>query len=167
MAAALPMWEWPMWVIAVVNCLFIPVMHFAVSVVLTRLPRKWFQPNHFWYRERTWEQGGRFYERFWGIRRWKSLIPDAAPWVRGFEKRNLQSADSDYLRTFIQETCRSELAHWLQIPAICLCLLWNPWPAVGCFLIFYSFFSNLPCILLQRFTRLRLRRLLQKSLAES
>ena len=68
--------------------------------------------------------------------------------------------DPAYLREFADENCRGEAAHYAQIPAVLLVLAWNPWPVAAGVIIVYALLSNLPCIVVQRHTRLRLKRLL-------
>ncbi|NNC88890.1 MAG: hypothetical protein HKN82_10580 [Akkermansiaceae bacterium] len=155
------MWvELPAVWIAVLNVLAIPAIHMGVSWLFTRLPRALFRPGGSLFRERLWEDGGRFYERFMAIRTWKGWLPDAAPWFDGFAKKSLARRDPDYLRAFRAETCRSEAAHYAQIPALLLTVAWNPWPVAASVMTAYALASNLPCIVLQRHTRHRMARLL-------
>ena len=146
--------------IALLNIAVIPLAHFGVSWLFTRLPQGWFRPAAFPFREGLWERGGKFYEGLFGVRRWKGLLPDAAPWFKGFPKKNLRNRDPGYLRAFRAETCRGEAAHYAQIPALLVTLGWNPWPVAACVMIAYAFLSNLPCIIIQRHTRARIGHLL-------
>lgn len=145
-----------LWIV-VLNVIGIPVIHLGISWLFIQMKRSRFDPNAPLYRNRVWEQGGEFYQSVFRIRRWKGLLPDAAPWFDGFAKGRLKDKDPEYLRAFIAETCRGEAAHYAQIPGILLTLIWNPWPVAAIVMIVYSVSSNLPCILLQRFTRARLR----------
>ncbi len=146
--------------IVVLNAVAIPAIHLGVSWWFTKLARSRFDPESWLFRERSREHGGRLYRRLFRIHAWKHLIPDAAPWFDGFAKGRLGGRDPAYLRLFIAETCRGEAAHYAQIPGLLLTLLWNPWPVAAGVMIAYALLSNLPCLLLQRFTRARLRRLL-------
>ena len=92
----------PPWAIVVLNLISIPAIHLGVSLVFVKLPRSGFNPDSFVYRERAWERGGKLYERGFLIRSWKPLLPDAAPWFKGFAKGNLASRDKEYIRTFIE-----------------------------------------------------------------
>lgn len=144
-----------LWIV-ILNVIGIPAIHLGISWLFTRLPRSQFRPDTFLLRERSWERGGGFYQKWFRIRQWKDYLPDAAPWFDGFAKGKLKDRDPEYLRQFIAETCRGELAHYAQIPGIWLTLIWNPWPVAAMVMIIYALLSNLPCILLQRFTRARL-----------
>lgn len=165
------MWvELPNLWIVILNIVAIPGLHLGVSWIYTRLPRSAFDPESRLYRERSWEQGGKIYQTLFRIRQWKGFLPDAAPWFDGFAKGKLQNKDRDYVQAFIAETCRGEAAHYAQIPALWLTLIWNPWPVAAIVMFVYAILSNLPCLLLQRFTRARLRWMLEamsrKSLGE-
>jgi glycosyl-4,4'-diaponeurosporenoate acyltransferase len=155
------MWlELPNFWIVVLNALGIPAIHLGLSWWFTKLDRARFDPDSWLYRERPWEARGRIYQTLFHIRRWKHLLPDAAPWFDGFAKGKLADKDPAYLRAFIAETCRGEAAHYAQIPGILFTLIWNPWPVAAIVMIVYAVLSNLPCLILQRFTRARLREFL-------
>lgn len=145
-----------LWIV-VLNVIGIPGIHLGISWIYTRLPTSCFNPQSFFFRERAWEEKGTIYQKLFRVRRWKPLIPDAAPWFDGFAKGQLRNEGPDYFRRFIVETCRGEAAHYAQIPALLLTLAWNPWPVAALVMIVYAFLSNLPCLILQRFTRARMR----------
>lgn len=152
------MWlELPDLWIVVLNVIGIPAIHLGISWIYTRLPGTTFRPDSFLFRERGWENRGDVYQRLFRIRIWKPLIPDAAPWFDGFAKGEMRNQGPDYFRRFVVETCRGEAAHYAQIPGILLTLIWNPWPVAAIVMIVYAFLSNLPCLILQRFTRARMR----------
>ncbi|XHR29632.1 MAG: glycosyl-4,4'-diaponeurosporenoate acyltransferase [Chthoniobacteraceae bacterium] len=147
------------WLVAI-NVLGWPVIHIAVSWGATQLPLDTFAPESWMFRPRKWEKGGAIYAHCVAIKRWKGCLPDAAPWFRkGFPKNKLAALAPDYLERFIQETCRSEAAHWMTMAAAPIFFLWNFW-WVDLIMVFYAIMANLPCILTQRYNRLRLTRLL-------
>lgn len=138
------------------------VLHMGISYLVTRAPAPLFRPSWWLFKPRRWEREGRLYEVLFLVRRWKAFLPDGAAFFRGgFRKRELARRDRDYLRQFVRETCRAELAHW----ATMLCgpgfLLWNRWE-VGVGLIGYGIAANLPCIITQRYNRLRLTAVLDR-----
>ena len=95
-----------------------------------------------------------------GIRRWKRWIPDAGGTLPGgVRKASLVRRDRRALERLVIETRRAELVHWLLLPAGFVPALWLPRPAVAVNLLFALAF-NLPCLLLQRHNRARLRRCL-------
>ncbi len=145
------------WVV-VTNVVGWPVIQLGLAWLFTRLPVAWFDPPG----AAAWEQGGRFYERVCGIRHWKDRLPDGARWIGGgFTKGTLTGSAPSYLRRFIQETWRGELCHWFAIGCTPVFFLWNPWWA-DALIVVYAVTANLPCILAQRYNRLRLRHLLAR-----
>ena len=144
--------------IAVLNVAGIPAAHFGLSWAFTRMPAGWFRPNAFPFA--PWpEESPEIHDRWFGVRSWKDRLPDAAGWFGGFPKAALRSRDPSYLARFIVETCRGEAAHWAQWIVISGFMLWTPWPW-ALVLPVYAAASNLPCILLLRQNRLRIRRVL-------
>jgi hypothetical protein len=122
--------------IVISNVVMIPVIHLSISWWFTRMPARRFDSDSFFSRERRW--------------------------FAGLPKKQLASADPDYLSAFVIETRRGEAAHLAQIAALQITLIWNPWPAAAVAIFIYAVASNLPCILLQRFNRIRMQRLLHK-----
>ena len=141
----------------VLNVIGWPVIHLAVAKLFLSLPGSCFGGHGWLFRYWTWERDGHLYERFTGVRRWKQMLPDGAPFLRGFAKKKLQSNDSFYLAVFIRETCRGELAHWVMMTAVPVFFLWNP-PWADGVMCLYAIAANLPCIITQRYNRIRLRR---------
>tara|TARA_R110002096_G_scaffold242836_4_gene434681 strand:+ start:707 stop:1195 length:489 start_codon:yes stop_codon:yes gene_type:complete len=154
------MWiELPAFWLTLLNLCAIPAIHLGVSWCYTGMPASWFDPESLWFRQRGWERGGSIYQSFFKIRSWKGMLPDAAPWFGGFAKGKLKEKDPSYIAAFIVETCRGEAAHYAQMAVLLATLIWNPWPIAALVMIIYALFSNLPCSVLQRYTRARLRRL--------
>lgn len=155
------MWlELPKLWIGFLNGLGIPIAHFGISWLFTRMPINWFPPRAFPYRPFPGESP-ELYNRLFGPREWKSRLPDAGPWFGGFAKRSLKSASPEFLSRFLAETCRSEAAHWAQTLVIASFIVWTPWPW-ALIILGYSLASNLPCIILQRQNRLRITKVLAR-----
>ena len=145
------------WVITL-NIAGWPIIQLGWAWAFTRMPATWFNPGIAHASEKT----RRFYEGYLGIKRWKDSLPDAARWFSGgFAKGQLRDANPDYLRRFVRETWRGELCHWFALGCAPVFLLWNPWWA-DLIMVGYGLLANLPCILAQRYNRLRLRRLLSR-----
>lgn len=135
------------------------LIHLAVPYVVTLLPPGWFAPGRGLRRVRRWERGGKCYERWCAVRRWKDAIPDGAALFRtGFRKKRLASTGRGYLERFVRETCRGELAHWIVLSCAGLFFLWNPW-RIGLVMVGYALLANLPCIIALRYNRGRLLRI--------
>ena len=137
------------------------VIHLGIVFVAVRLPDSCFERDSALYRTRAWEDGGRFYQRAFRIRRWKDLLPDGGRLLRdGFSKKHLDAHCDAYYRAFVRESRRAEFTHWLHLPFALLFFLWNP-AYVGLLMVVYALIANLPCILAQRFNRPRLERVIR------
>ena len=100
------------------------------------------------------------YERLLRVRSWKPLLPDGGAWFRrGFPKARLNSRSPDYLLLFAAETRRGEWAHWVMLLTLPLFGLWNT--ADGMLVVtIWLLAGNLPCIVVQRYNRARLLRVI-------
>jgi glycosyl-4,4'-diaponeurosporenoate acyltransferase len=136
-----------------------PVIHLSIAALILRLPLTKFAGNGFLYTVRSWERDGKFYGRWLAIRRWKSWLPDGAPWLGGFRKDRLRSRDREYLRRFMLETRRAECAHWCMLGCLPFFFLWNP-PWACWVMTAYAVAANGPCVVAQRYNRAVLSRLI-------
>lgn len=133
----------------------------GLAWAFTKMPVEWFELG----RACAWERDGWFYERVLRIKAWKDLLPDAARWFTGgFPKGTLAGMNRDYLERFVRETWRGELCHWCAIAFAPIFFLWNPWWA-DLIITAYAIGANLPCILVQRYNRTRLRRIMQRKVS--
>jgi glycosyl-4,4'-diaponeurosporenoate acyltransferase len=144
-------------VIALINTLAWPVIQLGLAWAFTRMPDHWFARDAM---AKPCPCENRFLDRVLHIKHWKDRLPDAASWFAGgFAKAKLTGSDPEYLRRFIRETRRGELCHWCVIACVALFLPWNPWWA-DLVIVTYAIAANLPCILVQRYNRERLSKLL-------
>ena len=135
------------------------VIHMGVSYIMTHQPLSSFNTSSWLYRKHDWERNGRLYEKLFRLKAWKKRLPDgAAVFKKGFEKKHLRETNKDYFDSFIRETCRAELTHWIVFLFGPLFLIWNLW-WVGIVMILYAAMANLPCIITQRYNRIRLQRI--------
>jgi glycosyl-4,4'-diaponeurosporenoate acyltransferase len=139
------------------------VIHLGVAVGFSALPLHHFDAEARWFRPRSWERDGEFYATAFRIRSWKRHLPDGAPMLGrlGFPKRSLTDTSTGHLQTFIAETCRAEVVHWIILGCAPLFFLWNK-PFVGALMIVYAAAENLPLIATQRYNRFRLLRVVRK-----
>jgi glycosyl-4,4'-diaponeurosporenoate acyltransferase len=140
-----------------VNLLGWPVIHFSIASGALRLPSECFVRDCWLTAPRRWERDGGFYREWLVIRKWKSRLPDAAPWLGGFAKKKFLSRNPAYVARFVIETRRAETAHWCMLACLPIFLLWNP-PWARLVMTAYALAANLPCILAQRYNRLVLDR---------
>lgn len=107
-------------------------------------------------RQRSFEDGGRWYRRRLRIHRWKDRLPEAGDlFSGGMSKRELPTYDLAGLQVFARETRRAELAHWWAMACGPLFVLWNP-PLAAALLVTYGVVVNLPFIVIQRYNRFRI-----------
>ncbi len=142
------------------NFLGWPVIHLSIASTALRLPPVLFARDSWVTTPRHWERDGRFYRKWFAIRKWKDLLPDGAPWLGGFAKKKLRARDPAYLMQFLIETRRAEVAHWCMLGCLPLFFPWNPTWA-RCLMTAYALVANLPCILVQRYNRLALNRVIR------
>jgi glycosyl-4,4'-diaponeurosporenoate acyltransferase len=138
------------------------LIHVNVSLSIDKIAPETFNPISWLYRERKWEKNGRIYQILLRIKRWKGLLPDGAVILKNrFRKKHLGDPDAAYISRFIAETCRAELIHWGIFIFSPLFLIWNEW-WIGLIMIAYGFVVNVPCIVTQRYNRIRLKRIYNK-----
>lgn len=156
------LFDLPGWCVVLANVILIPFVHIAVSWYFEKgIRRKVFQPDKFPFRIYRVERECWIYENLFRVKSWKNRIPDGAKWFGGFEKAHLRERSPEFLEEFRRETCRGELAHWVQMVVLWGFVMWNPGMAATVMIV-YGMISNLPCIVIQRYNRCRLERFLQK-----
>jgi glycosyl-4,4'-diaponeurosporenoate acyltransferase len=134
------------------------LIHVFVSLPISRMRPNSFNPDSWLYKERHWENTGKFYDRILKIKKWKGFLPDgAAVQKSGFRKKRLNNNDAVYIRRFILETCRAELTHWVIFVFAIVFFIWNDW-WIGLIMIVYAIVVNIPCVFTQRYNRIRLRK---------
>ena len=141
------------WVIAL-NTVLWPILQIGLAWGFTAMPAAWFSPPGKWVFP---GESPMFYERSLRIKLWKDWLPDGASWFAGgIPKSRLTGGDAAGLETFAIETWRGELCHWATLAMTPLFFLWNPaWADVV--MVVYAVISNLPCVVVQRYNRLRIR----------
>ena len=148
--------ELPVVLLVVVNIFGWLIIHLGVAWLVTQFPDRLFRTEGWLYRARPWEYDGRLYEKVFLINAWKKKLPDgAALFKKGFPKRRFISRDPAYLERFARETCRGEIVHWIVFSCSLLFFIWNPWWA-GFVMVGYASVANLPCIVVQRYNRIRI-----------
>jgi len=152
-----PLGRLPASAIVIANVAFWPVWTAAVGWVAQRTPDGRFDHDDAVTRARPFEADGDVYRETLQIHRWKDRLPEAGAAYGGFTKRSVSAGDVETLERFLLETRRAEHAHWGMAAGVLLTALWNPWWAFGVNATVGAS-SNLPCIAVQRYNRIRLRR---------
>ena len=132
-----------------------------VLIVGLVLPRRWFNPDSALFAERKWENGGRVYHRL-HISKWKSKLPDMSRYIKSMIAKRLHGSETtDDIRRLIEETCVAEAAH-LALMMLSLGMFWI-WQDIGgaiCCLCYAA--GNVPYIIIQRYNRPRLGRMMKR-----
>lgn len=138
------------------------VFHAGTGYLVHRMAASRFDHDMWIHRPWRLERDGRLYVDVLRIKRWKGWLPEAGDlFAGGFNKKRLVSKDPAYLSTYVRETRRAELGHWLCAGCAPLFFLWNPW-GIGIVMIVYAIAANGPCIASLRYNRRRLQRILRK-----
>jgi glycosyl-4,4'-diaponeurosporenoate acyltransferase len=148
-----------------VNVLGWVFLQLAIAAIAVRIHARHFAAGNRLYRTHPSEIA--FYRNRLRLRRWKHLLPDGAHWVGGsFRKNRLLSREPAYLRRFLIETRRGEATHWIALACFPLFFPFNP-PWARIVIAMYALAANLPCIVVQRYNRHAVQRLLTPRLPSS
>ncbi len=111
---------------------------------------------------RSWEKGGHTWQRLLGVRRWKGRLPQAGDFfAKGRSMNAVGSRRTENLEEFSLLTLRAERVHWLILASTPLHLIWCRTPvAVG--MIVFGVAFNAPCIVVQRYNRAGIERILAR-----
>lgn len=144
--------------------IYLALVGAAAFVVGRLLPWNWPDPDGAWWCSFPFEREGCIYEKLY-IRRWQKKLPDMSRILPRFiPAKHLAGRDLQRLPEMIRETCVAELIHWLLCLAGLHCL--RLWRGVGGVMIsLLNICGNLPFIIIQRYNRPRLKRLLHRSRA--
>ncbi|MGC8764406.1 MAG: glycosyl-4,4'-diaponeurosporenoate acyltransferase [Brevinematia bacterium] len=145
-----------------INSLFWIIIHFLSGFIVHLIPSKFYKPQRWLFKKRWWEFDGKLYTKLFLVKKWKDKVPEAGELfkINPFSKKNLKSLEKSYLKRFLLETCRAELSHLLPILFFPLCIPWNPGIAKWIMLA-YALFANFPFIIIQRYNRIRLEKILK------
>jgi len=131
-----------------------------VGFIAAHRPQKRFNPENWRYRTRKWEKDGRIYQDWFKIKHWKPVVWDAGRvFQRDFRKDHVDPANPGNLERWIIETCRAEWCHHITFWFILPLTAFNP-PALTQFWLLYDMVLNLVPIVVQRYNRPRLKKLL-------
>lgn len=159
MRVTTPVGRLPASVVVAGNVLFWPAWTAVVGYAAQRTPDARFTADDIITCTRPFEREGAWYRDTLQIERWKLWLPEVGAAFGGFEKRSVAGGDREVMERFLVETRRAEHAHWGMAAGVVLTSLWNPWWAAPVN-VAVAAGSNLPCIAVQRYNRVRLRRAL-------
>lgn len=122
------------------------------------LPKSWFHGDKFPYRCASWE--AKLF-RFLRVHEWQDKVPDMSKIVpKLIPAKKLGTDFRAQLPRMIEETCVAEFTHFVLILLGFYAL--RLWPGTGGAVVtaIYILFGNLPFLIIQRYNRPRLQKLL-------
>lgn len=154
------------WIIAAFSVTWF-LIHLAASVISNRIDEKHLAFNNMLFKTRTWEEEGKLYNRFFGVKKWKKYLPEIFLFRRGTLENTLYGKrpgpDSiKLLEKYLLESCRAELSHWLAITPFWIFAFFAPLPVIP-YMLLYALVANLPCIIVQRYNRPRIGGMLSRT----
>lgn len=153
----------PGWAIGVTNIVFWVGWITLCGYLAHRIPQRWLTHDSLLTNIKKFENNGRFYSHTLRIHRWKDRLPElGAIFPGGFAKRSVANGNHNVMERFVMETRRAEYAHLAMMCGFFITVLYNPLWADGVNLAF-ALVANLPCLLVQRYNRIRLKRVLGMS----
>ena len=127
-------------------------------------PRKWINPDLFYFRSWKWEKEGKCYEKI-AIKKWKTKWPDFSNIItkifpKIMPKKRLDMSAIEKLPILIRESCVAEATH-----TICFILGFIPlfiWPGVASVVLGVLWaLTHIPPIIIQRYNRPRFKETLK------
>ncbi len=133
----------------------------GAALLSLKIPAKYLSPDSFYFRQHSWEQGGKFYEKVFLVKRWKKFLPDGGAVLGGkYAKKNLVDFSTDNLNQFLIESCRAEITHIMAIFPFWVFGFFAS-PRVVAIMFVYALLANIPCVIVQRYNRPRIQKLLK------
>lgn len=145
-----------------VDLMYMLIIQAVIGFISAHLPNRILNPRRKAYQPRKWEKEGNFYQSVFHIKNWKPLVWDAGKvFQKDFKKDHVDATNPMSLERWIVETCRAEWCHWVTFVLIVPLFSFNP-PGMSFFWLIYDSVLNLAPIIVQRYNRPRLMRMLQR-----
>jgi glycosyl-4,4'-diaponeurosporenoate acyltransferase len=134
------------------------IIFLLLSVILTfnatRLPIRYYY-NGWLFKIRKWENGGKFYEDVFKVKRWKSRVPELADFIKStFPKKHIKM-DGNFISKYLTESCKAEFTHWCIILSSAVYLILED-SITFTYMFFIATALNIPFIIIQRYNRPRI-----------
>jgi glycosyl-4,4'-diaponeurosporenoate acyltransferase len=148
-----------------VECLscicYLAVLGICSFVLGRALPKGWFHGDRFPFCSFPFERDGKIYEKL-NIKKWQKKVPDMSRILpKAMPPKRMGADYAVRLPRMVQETCVAEVIHVLLCVFALVCL--DIWPGAGGVIITSVYIlANLPFILIQRYNRPKLMRVMAK-----
>ena len=123
--------------------------------------RNKFDYNSRFFSQRWWEKNMKIYKLL-KVAKWKDKLPDVSVIFNKLPVKKLGTLTVDTVKTLIKETCVAEFAHVLLIILAIPTIHFLDGADGYIFFFIYGIIGNLPFIIIQRYNRPRLIKLLEK-----
>lgn len=144
------------------SAIFIAIFGLGTGLLFALIPQNFFLKHERLFRLFKFEQDGRFYSRYFKINAWKDKLPQFSELTKvGFSKTSLNNLSLNYLELFKIETMRAEFTHIFLIILSPVCTVLGtrilaPLTIIG------SILGNIPFLMIQRYNRGRISKLLKR-----
>lgn len=145
---------------SILQCVIYLALIGLLSFLLGRLvPKAWFTGESYPLKDFPFEKQGRIYEKI-KIKQWQDKLPDMSRILpKIMPHKRMEGQDSAGVLRMVQETGVAEFTHLLLAAAGFWCI--KLWPGLGGVLVAaINFLGNMAFVLIQRYNRPRLQRLL-------
>lgn len=140
---------------------------YLVGYVVSKIPERFLQNDYILTKLFEFEKNTNWFKKYLKIDKWKDRLPELGNFFgEGFPKRSVATGDISHFKVFIRETRRAEIAHWIMTGGWILTIIFNPLWAI-LFNLVFAHLVNFPCLLVQRYNRVRLLRVLENKLGSS
>lgn len=148
--------------LVLIDIIFWFLIQFIIAYVISFLPNTLFNPYAFIFRSSKWENNTSIYNKYFKVRKWKNKLPVGKAFVKNdVNLREIKSKDLNYLNKYLIKSCKAEATHILSIISIITFLLWHN-VLVTLLIFVFTFSINLPFIIIQRYNRERIIRLIKR-----
>ena len=134
---------------------------YVVGFSVSKLKESFLAKDYIFIKLFSFEKDGSWFRKYLKIDKWKDRVPElGGVFGNGFQKRSIAAGTKDQLQLFIKETRRAELAHWVMTAGWIITIAFNPlWAIV--FNLIFAHIVNFPCLIIQRYNRARLIKILE------
>ena len=140
-----------------------PLLQVIAALICLKIPDSFYSSRFFLFQIFRFENDGLIYDKIFHVSKWKHLLPDGGVVLnkKGFKKKHLINFSEDTFKQFCIESSRGELTHWLAILPFWIFGFIAPARVIW-YMLIYAIFINFPCIVVQRYNRPRVQKLLNR-----
>jgi len=144
------------------RCPHLGCFHLSIGYWSSQLPLDKLDYNRRSYQTWKWEKDGQIYQDIFKVKSWKDLLPSGAALYKGaYRIKHVADFSVEGVKIWLKESVRAEYCHRVMILPGILFFLWNE-VSLGWVMVAYAVLNNLIPIILQRYNRPRMRKLLAR-----